>query len=107
QNIFKNAPSEIVPSLQGHYGALQLSQSAQLSDRMIREQKNHHINNTALASQMNIEHAYSLGLAGNDKEALASIENTRRLNQADVARNMLTSVDAKARVDSARQSYLN
>lgn len=106
QSIIKEAPDSIQPRLQSQYGALQISQSADLTERMIREQKQDRQNNTALASQMNAEHAYSFGLKGNDKEALAAIETTTRLSQADVAARLLTPQEAKANIDTARKAYL-
>jgi len=74
---------------------------------MIREQRQDRKNNTALSSQTNAEHAYSFGLRGDDKAAIAAIETTRKLTAADVAANLLSPQDAKERVDTARKSYLS
>lgn len=106
KNIFKNAPSEIQPHLEYSYGNMQLDFSEKLTGRMIHEQKEDRRNNTALASSMYSEQAYSLGLSGNDKGGLATIENTKRLSEADVASNLMTPQQAKINVDTARQSYL-
>lgn len=107
QNIFKNSPSSILPSLQSQYGNLQINQMANLNKRMIQEQNRDRQNNTALAAQMNSEHAYSFGLSGNDKAALNAVEITKKLTDADVASNLMSPQDAKNKVDAARQSYLS
>jgi hypothetical protein len=106
QNIFNNAPSAIQANLQSHYGNLMLTQNADLTERMLREQKQDRTNNTALASQMNNEHAYTFGLHGNDKAAQAAIETTTKLSQADVASRLMTPEQAKSNIDAARKSYL-
>jgi hypothetical protein len=107
KNIFKNAPIEVVPNLERQYGAIQLNQRYELTQRMIREQNDDRKNNTALAAQTNAEHAYSFGLSGNDKAGEAAIETVRRLSEADVASRLLTPKEAKDNVDTARQSYLS
>lgn len=105
KNIFKNAPAELVPHLEAQYGVVQLNQATQLSERMFREQRQDRQNNTALASQMNAENAYSFGLNGNEKAGEAAIESTRKLVEADVASRLLTPVQAKEKVDTVRQSF--
>lgn len=107
QNIYKNAPAEIVPELEKHYGTLQLSQAEDLNNRMIREQKDDRKNKAALASQQYAENAYSLGLKGNDKVGESIIETTRKLGQSEVATRDITPVEAKSRVDAVRKSYLS
>lgn len=107
QNIFKNAPSEIVPNLQYHYGTLQMNQAADLTERMIREQREDRRNNTALAVQSNAENAYSFGLRGNDEAAEDVIKTTKKLSEADVNSRLMTPEQAKANVDTARKSYLS
>lgn len=107
QNIYKNAPSDVLPSLQKQYGALQLNQHAELSARMFREQNEDLTNNAALSAQTNAEHAYSFGLHGQEKDGLAAIETTKKLTQSEVAARRLTPIEAKQKIDTARQSYLN
>jgi hypothetical protein len=107
QDILKNAPDEVKPHMELQFGTAMLDQNAQLSGRMIREQKEDQRNNSALASDLNSQHAYSFGLNGNEKAGLAAIENTRRLNEASYAARLITPEDVKSRVDSARQSYLS
>ena len=107
ENIFQHAPDEIKPDLQNQYANQQLQQTAELSNRMIREQKEDRRNNTALAVEMNAEHAYSFALAGNEKAALAAIENTKTVSDANVAAGINTPEQAKVSVDTARKSYLN
>lgn len=107
QNIFKNAPSSIQGGLQAKYANVQLNQGADLTERMIREQKEDRRNNTALAAQMNNEHAYSFGMHGNDKAAQDAIESTKKQSEADVASRLMTPAQAKSNVDAARQSYLS
>jgi hypothetical protein len=106
QNIFKNAPSQVAPSLQLQYGTHAMGLTSDLTNRMISEQHEDTKNNTALASQTNNENAYSFGLKNNDKAGKEVIESTRRLNASLVSRNLLAAQDAKSRVDSVRQSYL-
>jgi hypothetical protein len=107
KNIFKNAPSQVSPSLQLQYGTHAMNLTSELTNRMISEQHEDTKNNTALASQTNAENAYSFGLKGNDKAGNESIESTKQLNSALVNRNLLHPQDAKSRVDSVRQSYLS
>jgi len=107
QNILKNAPDDVKPNMELQFGTAMLDQSANLSSRMIREQKQDMINNAALASDLNAQHAYSFSMNGNDKAAEAAVENTRRTSAAEVASNRLSPQDAKARVDAARQSQLS
>jgi len=106
-NILKNAPSQVAPSLELQYGAHAMNLSGDLTNRMINEQHEDRRNNTALAAQTNAENAYSFGIRGNDKAAEAAIETTRRLSAADVASRLLTPEQAKTNVDSARKSYLS
>lgn len=105
QNIFKNAPSSIQPELYSQFGELQLRQSTDLTGRMITEQKEDQRNNTALATDMNSQHAYSFGMNGNDKAGLAAVENTRKLNESALAARLITPEQAKTNIDSARKSY--
>ena len=107
QDILKNAPDEVKPHMEQQFGTAMLEQSASLSGRMLREQKEDQRNNTAYASDMNTQHAYSFGLNGNDKAAIAAVENTRRLNEASVASRLITPEDAKSNIDAARRSYLS
>lgn len=107
QNIFKHAPSNIQPHLESQFGNAMLDQTETLTRRMIGEQKQDRQNNTALATKMNNEHAYSFGLNGNDKAALAAIESTKKLTQADVAARLMTPEQAKSHVDAAEISYLS
>lgn len=107
QGIIKNAPDAVKPDMELQFGNAMINQSAELSTRMIREQKEDQRNNNAYASDMNAQHAYSFGLNGNDKAGLAAVENTRRLNEASVAARLITPEDAKSNIDSARKSYLS
>ena len=107
QNILKNAPDEIKPRMEMQFGNAMLQQSSELSTRMIREQKEDQRNNTAYASDMNKQHAYSFALNGKEKADQAAVENTRRLNEASYNSRLITKEDAKANVDAARQSYLS
>ncbi len=107
QDIMKNAPDDIKPHMEMQFGNAMLQQSSDLSTRMIREQKEDQRNNTALANDMNSQHAYSFALNGNDKAAKAAVENTRRLNDASAAARLITPEDAKNKTDAARQSYLS
>jgi hypothetical protein len=105
KNIFANAPTEIQANLEYHYGNVQLNQQADLSQRMFREQRQDRQNNSALASQMNAEHAYAFALHGNDNAALNAIESTKKLNDADVGARVTDPLKAKSYVDSVRKSY--
>lgn len=106
KNIFANAPSEVRANLAYHYGNVQISQNADLTQRMIREQRDDQKNRTAMSSQQNAEDAYSFGLNGNDKAALNAIEITRRLNETDVGARLSDPVTARSRTDTVRKSYL-
>jgi hypothetical protein len=107
QGILKNAPDAIKPSMELQFGNAILNQKQTLSNRMLREQKQDMINTAAYASDMNSQHAYSFGLSGNEKAAAAAIETTRKSSEAEVAANRLSPEDAKARIDSTRQSALS
>jgi hypothetical protein len=107
QSILKNAPDEVKPHMELQFGSAMLDQNAQLQGRMLREQKEDQRNNTALATDMNTQHAYSFGLNGNEKAGQAAVENTKRLNDSAAAARLITPEDAKTRTDSARQSYLS
>lgn len=107
QGIIKNAPDAVKPSMELQFGNAMIHQSAELSTRMIREQKEDQRNNNAYASDMNAQHAYSFGVNGNEKAGLAAVENTRSLNEASVAARLITPEDAKSNIDSARKSYLS
>lgn len=107
KNIIKNAPSEIRPNLESHYGTLQINQMADLTERMLKEQHEDRRNNTALSSQKNAENAYSFGLHGNDKAAQNAIETVRKISYSDVASRLLTPEAAKENIDTARKSFLN
>jgi len=105
KNIFKNAPSELQPHLEYQFGNAMLNQTNTLTNRMIGEQKEDRRNNTALATSMNLEHAYSFALNGNDKAGLDAVENTKKLANADVAARLMTPQAAKTNIDAARQSF--
>lgn len=105
QNIFKNAPSSVQPELYNQFGQLQLRQTAELTNRMIGEQKDDQRNNTAYASDMNAQHAYSFAVAGNEKAAKESVENTKKINNSAVSARLMTPEQSKTNIDSARKSY--
>lgn len=105
QNIFKHAPDDIRPQLESHFTNLQMAQTQDLTERMVREQKEDLRNNTFLSSQQNTEDAYTFGLKGNDKAAQQAIETTKKLNAAAVANLVLTPEQAKENVDTVRKSY--
>jgi len=107
QNILKNAPDDIKPHMELQFGNAMIEQSSNLSGRMLREQKEDQRNNTALATDVNTQHAYSFALNGNDKAAQGAVENTRRLNEASVASRLITPEQAKSNIDAARQSYIS
>lgn len=107
KNIFKNAPAELQPHLEYQFGNTMLERRANLSSRMFREQKEDWRNNTAFASDMNSQHAYSFGLHGNDKAAEDVLETTKKLNEAAVASRVITPEDAKSNIETARKSYLS
>jgi len=107
KNILKNAPDEVKPHMEFQFGNAMLDQSASLTKRMLREQREDQKNNNAFASDMNAQHAYSFGLNGNEKAALAAIENTRKLNNASVAARLISPEDAKTNIDAANKSYLS
>lgn len=107
QNIFKNAPTEVRPELENHYSNIQVNQFNQMNERMIREQREDRKNNTAYASQLNAENAYSLAMNGNYKAAEQAVNATIKANQADVASRITTPETAKVNIDTARQSYLS
>ena len=104
QNIFKNAPSSIRSRMESQYQAQQISQSAQLTNRMIGEQHEDTKNNIALSTAKLSENAHALAVAGNDKLAEQSVQEVKKQNDALVAQNLLDPLTAKKRVDDARQS---
>ena len=106
QNIFKNAPMEIRPSMELQYGTQQLNQASELTDRMLREQKEDRKANTAYASEMNAQNAHSLAMTGNYEAAFAAVSATEAANKADVAAGISTPLLAKTNIDAARQSAL-
>ncbi len=107
QNILKNAPTQVQTEMGYQFGNVQIEQTAKLTGRMIQEQKEDQRNNSALANDMNSEHAYSFALAGNEKAGLSAIESTKKLNQSNVASRLITPEDAKANIDAVRKSYLS
>lgn len=107
QNIFKNAPNEIRPEMEYRYGTQQMNQTADLTERMIRENKEDQRNTTNFASVNNAQNAYSFGMKGDEKAGLATIAATEKANQAAVAARLITPEEAKTNVDTARKSYLN
>lgn len=105
-NIFKNAPTEIRPQLEYQYGNQLLNQNEELTKRMLSEQRKDRNNNTAYASQVNSESAYTSAFRGQDDVASEILDTTIRMNQADVDAGIIDPVTAKTRVDSVRQSVL-
>lgn len=107
QDIYKNAPPEIVPAMQKQYGQLQIQQANDLTQRMIKEQHQDMLSNADMATQVNTEHAYSFALNGNDKAAVEAVETTRKMNESLVARRLRKPEESKSKIDAARQSYLS
>lgn len=107
QNIFKDAPTEIQPNLEYTYGNQMLSQTAELSDRMLREQKQDRKANTAASSQTNAETAYSLAINGNYKAAENLVKTTEKINNADTNANISDKNVAKTHVDTVRIAALS
>lgn len=106
-NIFSHAPEEVKTGLENQYANQQVQYMAQLSERMIHEQKEDQRNTTALATKINTEQAYSFAMNGNYEAAEKAIDDVKKANDADVAARLITPEMAKANVDSARQSYLS
>lgn len=107
QNIFANAPAEIRPNLEYQYGTQQLNQASELTERMLREQKEDRKANTAYSSQVNAENAHRSAMSGDYKAAESFVESTRRNNEADVAAGISTKLMAKTNIDAARLSALS
>lgn len=107
QNIFQNAPSEVRPHMEYQYGSQQINQTAELSERMFREQRQDQKANTANATLVNGENAYALALNGNFEAGLKAVEATRQANESDVAVRISDPAYAKNQVDSVRQSFLS
>lgn len=106
--IYDQAPGNIRPSLESSYGAAQLSQSEQLTRRMVNEQHEDRRNNTILANDKNAEMAHSLAASGMYDQAMALSQTTASLNNSAVAGNIgFTPQQAKAGTDTVRQSAIN
>lgn len=107
KKIFANAPADIQPDLEAHYGSLQITQASDMHQRMIHEDKEERKNKAALASHTYAENASSLGMQGDERAGQAVIETTKRLVDSQVAVGDITPVEAKARLDTVRQSFLS
>lgn len=107
QSIFKYAPTEIRPHLEYAYGSQQINQIGDLTSRMIREQRQDRKANTAYASDVNAQNAHAFAMKGDFKAADASVEATRKANNADVAAGISDKETAKTNIDTARQSALS
>jgi hypothetical protein len=107
KNIFKNAPAEIVPHLEYQYSTQMLHQSADLTDRMIREQKQDQKNTLDLSNNKNAEQAYSLAMRGDFDAANAVIENTKRANESGYHTRIISPEAAKTATDTVRKSALS
>jgi len=107
QNIFKNAPPQVLPNLQKVYGASQLSLSEHLTNRMIQEQHEDTVNNTILSNNQNAETAHSLSASGKFDAADLLVKNNTAKNNATAARNIgFTPQQAKVGSDTVRQSAI-
>lgn len=105
QNIFKNAPAEVRSKLEYQYANQLINQGAQLTERMISEQRQDQKNNIDLSNRNAAEQAYSLALSGDEKAAQAVVENTRRINNAGVNARVATPESGKVATDTARLAY--
>jgi hypothetical protein len=104
KNIFDNAPSELRPHLEYQYGNLMISQMEHLSSRMLHEGKEDLKNNVELSSAQLAENAHSFAMSDKDTAAENAVENVRKQNESLVQQKLITPLEAKNRVDSARQS---
>lgn len=103
--IYKMAPTSIRPQMELQYGSTQISQTEQLTNRMINEQHTDQRNQTALASQVNSENAHALAMAGDDAAAEAAVQATIKANKAGAG--VIDPLVAKVSIDTARISMLS
>lgn len=106
QNIFKNAPQEIRQNLEYQYSTQQLHLSADLTERMIKEQRQDQKNALDLSNNTNAEQAYSLSLRGDFDAANRIVESTKRANAAGAGARFTSPEAAKTAVDTVRKSAL-
>jgi hypothetical protein len=114
QNIFKDAPSSIRSRMEYQYQAQQISQSAQLTTRMIGEQRTDQKNTIDLATKNNNQQAFSselngvdLDKDGNSKAALAAVAAVNKQQDSLLAtHNNTTPLEVQAAKDAAEISRL-
>lgn len=102
QNIFKNAPTEVRSHLEYQYGNQVITQGAQLTERMISEQRQDQKNNIELWNKNAAEQAYSLSLSGDEKAAEALEKDTKRINDAGYNARVTTPESGKVARDTVR-----
>lgn len=107
QNIYRQAPAEIRPQLEYHYGSLMLNQKEQLNNRMIGEQRQDRKYNTMLVSNQNAETAHSLAASGNINAAESIVATTEKINQSAYADRAIDPVMAKTQTDTVRKSMID
>jgi hypothetical protein len=114
QSIFKNAPQELRPSLELHYGTVLLNQNEHLVNRMLGEQKEDRQGNLELSVKTAAQNTYSFGISntnldknGDSKAALDLIKTTEKMASVSLAMHDITPLKAKVMVDTVRQSYLS
>src|ERR1017187_522881 len=114
QSIFKNAPQELRPSLELHYGTVLLNQNEHLVNRMLGEQKEDRQGNLELSVKTAAQNTYSFGISntnldknGDSKAALDLIKTAEKMASVSLAMHDITPLKAKVMVDTVRQSYLS
>lgn len=107
QNIYRQAPAEIRPQLEYHYGSMMLNQKEQLNSRMISEQRQDRKARTMLISNQNAEAAHSVAASGNIKAAEEIVASTDRINQSAYADRDIDPVMAKTQTDTVRKSMID
>jgi len=105
QNIIKNAPTEIKSQLEFQYGKLQIAQTADLTERMIREGKQDQAHSNALFTKTSSENAYTFGMKDDEKAGQSAIEAARRSNESLVKSGIIHADDAKTNLDTVKKSY--
>lgn len=108
QRIYSFAPSIIRPQLEKTFNDAQLSQTEQLTKRMIGEQHEERRNNTILANNKNAELAHSLAASGKYDAAEALVKSTKAINDSAAAANIgFTPQQGKVGSDTVRQAAIN
>lgn len=112
--ILSLAPESIRGNMEYHYGSIMINQSAQLTERMIQEQKQDRLDILAVSNKSNNQSLHSIAMGGHDinrngdsDSALSILQSTYAANNSAAATHDITELQASISNDAARQSYLS